>query len=189
MINQVPRRPGRKLTTPFELVRGVKPDSSTWFELFSACYWSQSVQYDIQRLKVEDHSLDGTVARRKDISNKSGFYNPLPRSYYRPLAFRFNEGCLPVTDVPQYVRYSEGLTCGMIRNRRDTSPEPFHPGTQVTITEDDTPVRCTIQNVPMQPISLLSTAADPHPKQEDAHTQYIACLDRVVLLPWLRSKT
>ena len=35
MINQVPGRLGRKLTSPFELVHGVKPDSRTWFELFS----------------------------------------------------------------------------------------------------------------------------------------------------------
>ena len=31
MINQIPGRLGRKLTSPFELVHGVKPDTSTWF--------------------------------------------------------------------------------------------------------------------------------------------------------------
>jgi hypothetical protein len=34
MINQVPGRLGRKLTSPLELVHGHKPDSRTWFELF-----------------------------------------------------------------------------------------------------------------------------------------------------------
>ena len=40
MINQVPVRLGCKLTSPFELVHGIKPDSSTWFELFSIGFFS-----------------------------------------------------------------------------------------------------------------------------------------------------
>jgi hypothetical protein len=39
MLNQVPGRLGRKLTTPFELVYNRKPDSRTWFELFSIGYF------------------------------------------------------------------------------------------------------------------------------------------------------
>jgi hypothetical protein len=35
MLNQVPGRVGRKLTSPFELVFGTKPDAKTWFEPFS----------------------------------------------------------------------------------------------------------------------------------------------------------
>ena len=42
MINQVPGRLGRKLTTPFELVHGAKPNSKIWFELFAIGYWKQS---------------------------------------------------------------------------------------------------------------------------------------------------
>jgi hypothetical protein len=44
MINQVPGRLGRKLTTPFELVHGVKPDASTWFELFSVGFFPHALQ-------------------------------------------------------------------------------------------------------------------------------------------------
>ena len=43
MINQVPGRLGRQLTSPFELVHGVKPDSSTWFELFSIGYSDHNI--------------------------------------------------------------------------------------------------------------------------------------------------
>ena len=35
MINQVLGRLGLKISTPFELVHSAKPDSKTWFELFS----------------------------------------------------------------------------------------------------------------------------------------------------------
>ena len=144
MINQVPGRLGRKLTTPFELVHGVKPDSSAWFELFSVGYWNQSVHNDTQRSKIEDHSLDGIAVGRDDTSNTIVFYNPLTRSYYRPPAFRLDEGRLPVTNFPQSVRYDGGLTCGLFRNRTDPSPEPFPPGTRVTISQDDIQVRGTI---------------------------------------------
>ncbi len=40
MLNQVPGRLGRKLTTPFECVHNKKPDARTWFELFSVGYFS-----------------------------------------------------------------------------------------------------------------------------------------------------
>jgi transposase InsO family protein len=39
MLNQVPGRMGWKLTTPFELVYNRKPDSKTWFEIFSIGYF------------------------------------------------------------------------------------------------------------------------------------------------------
>ena len=40
MLNQVPGRLGLKLTTPFELAHNAKPDSKTWFELFSIGYFN-----------------------------------------------------------------------------------------------------------------------------------------------------
>lgn len=39
MINQVPGRLSRTLTSPFELMHGVKPDARTWFELFSVGFF------------------------------------------------------------------------------------------------------------------------------------------------------
>ena len=116
MMNQVPGRLGRKLTTPFELVHGVKPDSATWFELFSVGYWNQSADSDVLRSKVEDHVLDGIAVGRDDKSNTIVFYNPLTRSYYRPQAFRLGEGRLPVTNFPQLIKYDGGLRCGLFRN-------------------------------------------------------------------------
>jgi hypothetical protein len=34
MINQIPGHLGCKLISPFEMTHGIKPNSSTWFELF-----------------------------------------------------------------------------------------------------------------------------------------------------------
>jgi hypothetical protein len=47
MMNQVPGRLGRKLTSPFELVHGVKPNANTWFELFSVGYFPHHMDSNI----------------------------------------------------------------------------------------------------------------------------------------------
>ena len=77
MINQVPGRLGRKLTTPFELVHGAKPDSKTWFELFSIGYWKQKTDNKDSRSNTEDQALDGIAVGRDELTNTIIFYNPL----------------------------------------------------------------------------------------------------------------
>ena len=86
MINQVPSRLGCKLTTPFELVYGVKPDSRTWFELFSISNWNQIIDNATQQSNDEEQTLDGIAFGRDDEANTI-VYNPLTKSYYRPPAF------------------------------------------------------------------------------------------------------
>ena len=58
MVNQVPGRLGRRVTTPFELVHNCKPDARTWFELFSVGYFKHEEDGDEQRSNSQDQSLD-----------------------------------------------------------------------------------------------------------------------------------
>jgi hypothetical protein len=160
MINQVPGRLGRKLTSPFELVHGHKPDSRTWFELFSIGYFQQEKDGSATRSNTEDHSLDGIAVGRDDRTNTIVFYNPLTKSYYRPPAFRLDEGRLPATNFPS-LKYDGGLTCGSYRDRTDPVPKPFPPGTRVSIERDDDPSRRgTVQTVPAIWSSTVSSSAD-----------------------------
>ncbi|KAL7525881.1 hypothetical protein ACHAXR_001202, partial [Thalassiosira sp. AJA248-18] len=152
MLNQVPGRLNRKLTTPFELVHNQKPQSETWFELFSVGYFGHDKDADGQRSKTQDQSLDGIAVGRDDRSNTIVFYNPLTRSYYRPQNFRLDEHRLPVTNFPKSIKFDGGLTCGLLRNKTDPVPEPFPPGTRVTIDVQGVPTRGTIHNVPL-PVS------------------------------------
>lgn len=69
MINQVPGRLGRKLTSPFELVHGVKPDSATWFELFSVGYFPHSPEDGETKSKSQATTLDGIAVGRDDQTN------------------------------------------------------------------------------------------------------------------------
>ena len=128
MINQVPGRLGHKLTTPFELIHGQKSDSKTWFELFSVGYFKQEKDNREVRSNTEDQSLDGIAVSRDDRINTIVFYNPLTKSYYRPPAFRLDEGRFPATNFPS-MKYDGGLTCGLYRDHTDPIPESFLPGT------------------------------------------------------------
>ena len=82
MLNQVPVRLGLKLTTQFELVHNSKPDSKTWFELFSIGYFNHDTDNSESRSKLQAHTLDGISVGRDDRSNSIVFYNPVTYSYY-----------------------------------------------------------------------------------------------------------
>ena len=57
MINQVPGQLGLKLTTLFELVHNSKPDSKTWFKLFSIGYFNHDTDNYESRSKNQAHTL------------------------------------------------------------------------------------------------------------------------------------
>ena len=82
MINQIPGRLGRKLISPFELVHGIKPDATTWFELFSVGFFKHSSSSDGLNSKMQSMSMAGIAVGWDDTSNTILFYNPLTRSYY-----------------------------------------------------------------------------------------------------------
>jgi hypothetical protein len=150
MLNQVPGRLGRKLTSPFELVHGTKPDAKTWFELFSVGYFNHDTDGSSKRAKCDAHTLDGIAVGRDDRSNTIVFYNPITKRYYRPPAFKLDESRLPITSFPKSLSYDGGLTCGLLRNRSDPTPEPFPPGMRVlVIASDESSTKGTIQNIPL----------------------------------------
>ena len=168
MINQVPGRLGRKLTTPFELVHGCKPRAETWFQLFSVGYFRQDSDAQGARSNTEDQTLDGIAVGRDDKANTIVFYNPISKKYYRPPSFQLDESRLPVTSFPQHISYDGGLTCGLLRNKTDPVAEPFPPGSRVFIPSDGDgdPRRGTVQRIPLPYVALSSTdtATSDHPK-------------------------
>ena len=66
MLNQIPGCVGHKLTTLFELIHNSKPDSKSWFELFSVSYFNHPIDNDTSRSKVEDHLFDGIAVGRDE---------------------------------------------------------------------------------------------------------------------------
>ena len=159
MLNQVPGRLGLKLTTPFELVHNSKPDSKTWFELFSIRYFNHDTDYAEICSKLQSHTLDGNLVGRDDRSNSIIFYNPITSSYYRPPDFRLNESRLPITNFTNSFRFDGGLTCGLLINNINPIHESFPQGTRVSIQHDDAPDRSTINNIPIPVSQILKCAA------------------------------
>eukprot|EP00956_Cyclotella_meneghiniana_P020999 scaffold37679_cov76-Cyclotella_meneghiniana.AAC.13 len=177
MINQVPGRLGRKLTSPFELVHGVKPDSSTWFELFSVGFFPHSSDDGETKSKSQANTLDGIAIGRDEQTNTITFYNPITRQYYRPAIFKLDEGRLPITCFPKSIRFDGGLTCGLVRNRTDPTPEPFPPGTRVTLTRNGSPLKGTVANVPLPYMPSIVTNSTDASSPDDQSTQYVIQLD------------
>ncbi|KAL7481073.1 hypothetical protein ACHAW6_006752 [Cyclotella cf. meneghiniana] len=81
---QVGRRLNDKLTSLFELVHGVKPDLSTWFELFSIGYFSYDFKKVESKSKMQAQTLDGIAVGCNKQSNTVTFDNPTTKQYYCP---------------------------------------------------------------------------------------------------------
>eukprot|EP00804_Cyclotella_cryptica_P021434 CCRYP_005776-RA/>CCRYP_005776-RA protein AED:0.13 eAED:0.00 QI:0/0/0/1/1/1/5/0/1584 len=180
MLNQVPGRMGRKLTTPFELVYGVKPDSSTWFELFSVGYFDHKTEGSATKSNMEAQTLASIAIGRDDKANTIGFYNPLTKAYNSPPVFKLDEGRLPASHFPNRITFDGGLVCGLQSNSTDPSPEPFPPGTRVNVFINGTTKRGTIQNIPLPSSPALADSAIIHPNgdiEEPTMNLYTVLLD------------
>jgi hypothetical protein len=57
MLNQIPGLLGRRLTRPFELVHGIKPNATTWFELFSEGYFDHATENNSKKSKFKSRHL------------------------------------------------------------------------------------------------------------------------------------
>ena len=154
ILGQVPGRLGIKLTTHFELVHNTKPDSKTWFELFSIGYFNHTVDNTEIRSKFQSHTLDGIDVDRYYKSNAIIFYNPLTSSYYRLPNVCLDESRLPITNFLNYLRFYGCLACGLLLNITYPIHEPFPPGTCVSIQHNGSLVRGTINNIPL-PVSPI----------------------------------
>ena len=69
MLNQFPGQLGLKLTTLFEIVHNAKPNSKTWFELFSIGYLNHDTDNAESRSKLQAHTPDGIEVGRDDSYN------------------------------------------------------------------------------------------------------------------------
>jgi hypothetical protein len=166
MLNKVPGRVGRKLTSPFELVFGTKPDAKTWFEPFSIGYFPVDSKSGEAASALEAQTMDGIAVMRDEKSNTIVFYNPITRAYYSPPSFKLDPTPLPITLYPKHIRYNGGFVYGPLRNNSDPVPEPFPPSTRVQVYKNDVKIKGTIQNIPL-PFAHVGTASDIISSEED----------------------
>ena len=170
MFNQVPGLLGLKLITWFELFHNAKPDSKTWFELFSIGYFNHDTENDESCSKVQSYTLDGIAVRRDESFNYIIFYNTLTSSYYCPTDFRLDKSRLPITNFPISLRFDGSFTYGLLRNKTNPIHEPLPPGTRVSIKHDNVLASGTIKNTPIIVSSILKCVASPSTEQSDNGT-------------------
>ena len=58
MMNMIPGQYKNKLTSPFMIALGVRPDQRTWLPIFSLCYFHHKKDSDAQRSKTQAHTMD-----------------------------------------------------------------------------------------------------------------------------------
>ena len=77
---QIPSHLGCKLTFPFKLVHGTKPDTSTWFKLFSISFFHHTATSQMGvKTKMQDMLLDGIAVGCHDKTNIVLFCNPIAK--------------------------------------------------------------------------------------------------------------
>ena len=167
MMNQVPGRLGLKLATLFELVHNCKPNSKTWFELFSIGYFNHDIYNTKSQSKLKARTLDRITVGRYYRSNFIIFYNPITSSYYLPPVLWLNESRLLITNLSNSLLFDGGHTCGLLQNKTYPIHEPFPPGTRESIQHDDALAHGTIKNISIPVSLILKFVASPSPEQSD----------------------
>ena len=84
MTNQIPAKVDGKLTTPFELVHHVAPDTRTWFPLFYIAYFYKDSESDKDRTTFQYKAMIGIAVGRSTKTNALSVYNPITKHYYEP---------------------------------------------------------------------------------------------------------
>ena len=100
MMNQIPLKVEGKLTTPFELVHRVPPDSRTRFPLFSLVYFYKEDDGDKDRENFQAKAMVGIAVGRSTKTNALSVYSPTTKQYYEPDTYKFEPSRLPCSEYP-----------------------------------------------------------------------------------------
>jgi hypothetical protein len=142
--NYIPCKVNDELTTPFELVHGVKPDYRILFRLFSTVYWRIERDGTQDRDGVaEAQSKQGIAIGRDRKSDGLLIYCHHSKKYFVSNSYKIDEG--RSTANAFNLKYGSGIFIGLY----DNSPashgvEPYPKGTSILINN----VRGTVISVP-----------------------------------------
>jgi hypothetical protein len=152
MMNVIPGKYNGKLTSPFMLVHGERPDQQAWLPIFSLCYFHHENDSNASRSKNQANTLDGIIIGRDPTSTAILVYNPRNQKYYKPDSYRINPYRLPSL-VYSTVKYDSGLFISLHRDKIASISEPFHSGTRVAKVHPTSgrTLLGTIMDIPLDP--------------------------------------
>jgi hypothetical protein len=128
MMNMIPGcyNNNNKLTSPFMLVHGVRPNPITWLPIFSLCYFHHEKDSNTSRSKNQAHILDGIIIGQSPTSNDILVYNPRNQQYYKPDSYKIDTYCLPSSVYPIII-YHGGLFVLLHRGDTPSISKPSPP--------------------------------------------------------------
>jgi len=154
--NYIPCKVNDELTTPFELVHGVKPDYRILFRLFSTVYWR--VERDGARTRdgiAEARSKQGIAIGRDRKSDGLLIYCPHSKKYFVSNSYKIDEG--RSTANAFNLKYDGGIFIGLYDNSPTSrGVEPYPEGTSVLIDN----IRGTVISVPSPALDRQLPASD-----------------------------
>ena len=131
VMNHLPVKATGELTSPFELVHGVKPDCRVLFRLFSTVYFKHDSDGSRDRDGVEAQSLQGIAIGRSYKSDGLLVYSPFTKQFYVTGSYKLDEG--RSTANMFNLKCDGGIFIGLYDNGEAAQgTEPFPQGTGVT---------------------------------------------------------
>ena len=80
--------------------------------------------------------MTGIAVGRCPSSNTITLYNPHTLSYYNPTSYRLDKARHPSSHFSCQIKYNGAMILGLYRDKRDPTPEPSPPVTQVPLLHD-----------------------------------------------------
>ena len=154
--NYIPIKINNKITTPFELTYGIKPDLRFLLPMFSVAYLSRHRDGNITRKNTHSHSIRAILVGRDPSSTSFLFYHPGTQKTLTSDTFTIDE-TLP--SGPAFrLEYDGGLYFNRYTDFNDKIRPPlFIPEQTVFITSHNPPLKATILTVPTSPIDRVYT--------------------------------
>ena len=107
-MNQILGKVNCNLTTAFELVHQVPPDTHTWFTLFSFVCLYKNTKKNKDRSTFQGNTMQGISVGRSTKTNTLSVYNPRTKQYYKLTYTSLTPLVSPSTISPPKSTMTEG---------------------------------------------------------------------------------
>jgi hypothetical protein len=138
------------LTTPFEMYYGVKPDYCTLFQWGCLGYYRRLRDSSGKRGQFDMHSSVGIALGRSNHTSGMIFWDPVTQRMNVSADYKLDPDAAIGTHFPS-VTYDSQISPLILRGGRNSTKEPFPPGSDVQVEIDGEYYHGIVQSVPVEP--------------------------------------
>jgi hypothetical protein len=140
----------RPLTTPFELYYGIQPDYRTLFQWGCLGYFRRIRDSSGGRGQFDMHSSVGIAIGRSNHTNGMIFWDPITQRMNVLADYKLDSTAAIGTHFPTVI-YDGQISPMVLRGGKNSTKEPFPPGSNVQVEQDNEYYPGTIHSVPIEP--------------------------------------